>query len=167
MERTRRAIADADLLLVVVDGSLEMSAEDLEVFAHAEGRGHVIVRNKCDVPTFLNDENKDDHAINVSALTGTGLEDLRVAIIKNFGGVASEDTGVLITNARHHDLLRNALEGLKSASNLWDTKATEELTLVGLHNALQFLGQITGETTTEDLVRYLCYVLHWEIGHGI
>jgi len=111
----------------------------------------VLARNKCDVPSFVNHHN-EQRAISVSALTGWGLEDLRAAIIQSFGGLESEETGVLITNSRHHDLLRNALEGLTSASDLWDTKASEELTLVGLHNALQFLGQITGETTTEEIL---------------
>ena len=152
VERTRRAIADADLLLVVVDGSVEMSPEDLEVLSQSEGKRFVMARNKCDVPSFLSHDNKEHPGINVSALTGSGLEDLRAAIIQNFGGVESEDSGVLITNSRHHDLLRNAIEGLKSASDLWDTKASEELTLVGLHNALQFMGQITGETTTEEIL---------------
>ena len=57
-----------------------------------------------------------------------------------------------MTDARHHDLLIRAREDILSSINLLDQNASEELTLIGLHNALRYLGQITGETTPEDLL---------------
>ena len=58
----------------------------------------------------------------------------------------------MITDSRHYDLLRRAGESIAEAVNLLSEHAGEELVLVGLHNALRFLGEITGETTTEDLL---------------
>jgi tRNA modification GTPase len=59
---------------------------------------------------------------------------------------------LLITNARHHDLLLRAVEALESSTRLLVEGASEELLLVGLHNALRYLNEITGETTTEEIL---------------
>jgi len=88
----------------------------------------------------------------ISAKTGEGLDDLRKAIIDPFSFKEINTTGFLVTDARHHDLLlrtKNEIE--QSISNL-DAKLSEEITLIGLHNALRYLGEITGETTTEDML---------------
>jgi tRNA modification GTPase len=60
--------------------------------------------------------------------------------------------GLLITDARHFDLLRRARASLESSAVLLEQRASEELLLVGLYNALRFLGEITGETTPEDVL---------------
>ena len=152
VERTRQAMADADLLLVVVDGSVDLAAEDHEVLSHAEGARHIVARNKSDLASFPNCVSGKHSAINVSAFTGSGLDDLRAAILQPFGSVDTAESTVLITDSRHFDLLRRAIQGLESSTVLWDENASEELTLVGLNNALQFLGEITGETTTEEIL---------------
>ncbi len=152
VERTRQAMADADLLLVVVDGSVDLAAEDHEVLAHAEGARHIVARNKSDLLSFRDCVSGKDRAISVSAFTGSGLDDLRAAILEPFGSVDIAESSVLVTDSRHFDLLRRAIRALESSTVLWDENASEELTLVGLNNALQFLGEITGETTTEEIL---------------
>jgi len=64
----------------------------------------------------------------------------------------TEDGSLLITNARHYDLLCNASRELKTARECFRNRHSEELVLAPLHNALKLLGQITGETTTEDIL---------------
>jgi tRNA modification GTPase len=59
---------------------------------------------------------------------------------------------LLITNARHHDLLARSIEAIASSEQLLIERASEELVLVGLHKALRDLGAITGETTTEEIL---------------
>jgi tRNA modification GTPase len=85
-------------------------------------------------------------------LTGEGLEKLSTAILKAFGNVDSEEVGLLVTDSRHYDLLRRAESWLAQSQEALSAAASEELVLVGLHNALRFLGEITGETTTEDIL---------------
>ena len=58
----------------------------------------------------------------------------------------------MITNARHYDLLRRASDALRSAETSLGERASEELILVGLYDALRYLGEITGETTPEDVL---------------
>ena len=156
IERTRRALADADLLLVVVDGSTDLTAADLEVLSYASPTRHVVARNKSDTSSFRQSGTEKmtnvAKTINVSALTGSGLNELRAAIVEPFGSVESSEAGVLITDARHYDLLQRAIAGLGSSTELWDKNASEELVLVGLKNALGFLGEITGETTAEEIL---------------
>lgn len=152
--RTHRAIADADLLLVVIDGTGELLDEDRELLDQARTTKSVVVVNKCDVSGFqdpLSSNLNLDHVI-VSALTGSGLDMLRTAILAPFGSVDSENVGLLVTNARHHDLLCRATAGLTASAKLVAEKASEEIVLTGLHDALRFLGEITGETTSEDIL---------------
>jgi tRNA modification GTPase len=90
--------------------------------------------------------------VSVSAATEEGLSDLRAAILKPFVNGNGAGEGLMITNARHHDLLMRAINSIASSEELIRTDASEEIVLIGLHNALRFLGEITGETTTEDML---------------
>jgi len=154
IERTRRAMGDADLVLVVLDGSAELGPLDHDLINQTEQTPRVLVMNKSDLPTFepLACCVDGQQAINVSARTGDGLRDLRAAILASLNADRSDDSGLLITNARHYDLLINAQRELEVARAALRERHTEELVLVPLHNALRFLGQITGETTTEDIL---------------
>jgi tRNA modification GTPase len=153
VERTHRAMADADLLLVVIDGSTEMLPEDLVVLSQARLMAHVVVVNKYDLPQVrLGEELSQHKMVHISALTGEGLDHLSTAILEPFGSVDSEAAGLLITDSRHNDLLRRAQSSLEESMELLEQSASEELVLVGLHNALKFLGEITGETTAEDIL---------------
>lgn len=155
IERTQQAIADADLLIVVLDGSSQLSAEDLAALSQSIERKHIVAINKSDLSNVaefdsqLMDQRK---VVHVSALTGEGIEDLTAAILEPFGSVDSESVGLLITDSRHHDLLKRAEASLAESGRLLKAEAGEEIVLVGLHNALGFLGAITGETTTEDIL---------------
>lgn len=162
VERSRMAVADADLVLVVLDASETLSAEDRQILESIKDLLHVIVYNKIDKVTeadviidSLGDVSENDAAaeiVTVSAKTGIGLEHLKQSIVRPFLTEDKTDAGFLVTDARHFDLLVRAREEILSSLTLLDQKASEELTLIGLHNALNYLGQITGETTTEDML---------------
>jgi tRNA modification GTPase len=153
VERTRQSMADADLLIVVIDGSEDLRAEDLEVLSQARTSRHIVALNKSDLPSFANDRDTfEGTAVDVSAVTGDGLEMLRAAIMEPFGSVDSSHAGLLITDARHYDLLLRARAEIESSLELLQSGASEELVLLGLHNGLRFLGQVTGETTTEEIL---------------
>jgi tRNA modification GTPase len=90
--------------------------------------------------------------VHLSALTAEGLEHLTTAILAPFDTVDSEGVGLLVTDSRHYDLLRRTESSLEESLVGLREGSSEELVLVGLHNALKFLGEITGETTTEDIL---------------
>ena len=148
MERTRRAMGDSDLVLVVLDGSTELGPSDLDLLSQTENTRRLVVRNKSDLPGFA----ASSGCINVSARTGEGLTTLRSAILASLHNNGIEDGSLLITNARHYDLLCSTQRELEAARSALREGHSEELVLAPLHNALRFLGQITGETTTEDIL---------------
>ena len=155
IERTRAAMADADLLLIVIDGSADLTDSERAFLRSTESK-RAIALNKSDLPTFrdrlrceVDDQMK---VIAVSAKTRLGLDDLRAAILEPFNLSESHNSGLLITNARHYDLLTRARKELESARQHFKNRTSEELILVGMHNALRFLGDISGETTTEEML---------------
>jgi tRNA modification GTPase len=146
IERTKRAITDADLVLQVVDGS-DCKAEVLKDFSSPS----ILVVNKSDLgPSAIVAEGLTK--VSVSAMNGDGLDELRAAILRTLDRRDGTNEGLLITNARHHDLLSRAATEIGMAIELLKTQAGEELVLIPLHNALRFLGQITGETTNDEIL---------------
>jgi len=154
VDRTRREAADSDLLIVVIDGSESLTEEDREVLSEAADRRYIIALNKSDLGGFSAARITDDPStiVSVSAMTAAGLEGLRAAILQPFTNGNANGEGLLITNARHHDLLTRAMDAIRSSENLLRDSASEEIVLVGLLNALRYLGEITGETTSDEIL---------------
>jgi tRNA modification GTPase len=161
IDRSRRAAADADLLIVVLDGSEPLTTDDRDLLADVADKLHILAVNKRDLQTFslpepIESENPGGvtrvASLSVSALTEEGLDDLRAAILKPFENGNAAIDGLLITNARHHDLLLRSVAAIASSEELVRARASEELILIGLHNALRYLGEITGETTTDAIL---------------
>jgi tRNA modification GTPase len=155
VERSLQAMADADLLVVVVDGSEGLLPDDFAVLSQAETRRHLVVINKCDLPQTASLDHQTENlqaAIHLSALTAQGLEDLIAAILAPFGDIESTHAGLLVTDSRHFDLLRRSQNSLEESLGALRNHASEEVVLVGLLNGLRFLGEITGETTPDDIL---------------
>ena len=163
VERSRRAMADADLVIAMLDVSEIETAEDVEILESVADLEHIVVVNKTDISSPEATENyirglraelpeADPRIIAISAKTGSGLDELRQAIVEPFAPREIESSGFLVSDARHHDLLLRAKTETDTALSLLDQKMSEEIILVGLHNALRYLGQITGETTTENML---------------
>lgn len=159
VERARGAMSDADVVLVLIDVSEEVASEDLAVIESVRGLEYVIVLNKIDKvnPEAVDGawrqlESAHGRIVGVSAKTGAGLEGLERAIVAPFENGESANAGFLVTDARHHDLLIRASHEVGRSIEQLDNGLSEEIILVGLHNALRFLGEITGETTTEDML---------------
>ena len=156
IERTRRAIADADIMVAVLDGSQPLVDEDEEIVREASGNRCVVALNKSDLESFCSNKARqiDDNliSVSVSAKTGNGLDALCAEIIKPFTAGCLDENSFVITNARHYDLLRRTSEALQAAQDLLRENATEELILANLYESLRFLGEITGETTPEEIL---------------
>jgi tRNA modification GTPase len=150
IERSYRAMADADLTLVVVDISAPLESEDRALIERAETQGrHVIVGNKCD----LGVPNKLQGSVLVSALTGEGIAELRSAIINLIAphGRIEQDGG-FITSLRHEQLLKESREALEQARNATIHSIPHEMLLLDLYAALRPIDAITGATTADDIL---------------
>ena len=152
VERARRTMVDADLVVVLLDGSQNLNAEDRTILAEAEELNHIIAINKNDLKKIDHNLNGGLKVLRISAKTGQGLEELQKAMIEPFSRPDMDNAGFLVSDARHHDLLLHARQEIETSINLLNQKMSEEIVLIGLHNALGYLGQITGETTTEDML---------------
>lgn len=160
VERSRRTMADADIVVVMLDGSEELTTDDTEILESVRDLNHLVLINKADISTLDGIEALRSHArltinhqpLTISAKTHEGLEKLKNSIIEPFAPEDIESSGFLVTDARHHDLLLRSGAEIERSLGLLDQKMSEEIVLIGLHNSLRFLGQITGETTTEDML---------------
>ncbi len=154
VERSKQVMADSDLVVVLLDGSQNLTVQDEEILSQTSGLQHIIAVNKIDLLTEATQISKEikSQVIGVSAKTGEGLSKLQKAIVEPFKPQDIESSGFLVSDARHNDLLLRAKSEIENSLILLDQKMSEEITLIGLHNALRFLGQITGETTTEDML---------------
>ncbi len=154
VERSKQVMADSDLVIVLLDGSENLTVEDNEILSQTTDLQHIIAINKIDLPAEIAQISKQNKSqiIRVSAKTGEGLGELQKAIVEPFKPQDVEFSGFLVSDARHNDLLIRAKSEIENSLGLLDQKMSEEIVLIGLHNALRFLGQITGETTTEDML---------------
>lgn len=166
VQRSKQAMADADLVVAILDSSEELTEEDLDVLAESQETNRVIVLNKTDkidrrrlsgfsqkvADAIPLPEKENARAVPTSAVTGEGLEELKRSIVEPFDAGGSESAGFLVSDARHFDLLARSGQAVRESVALLRSGKSEEIVLIGLHNALGYLGQITGETTTEDML---------------
>ncbi len=152
VERSKRTMADADLVVVLLDGSENLTAEDKEIFNQVKDLNHLIAVNKSDLEQSKIKLDEIEKVLHISAKTGDGLSELQKAVIEPFSAHDTENTGFLISDARHNDLLRRSILEIETSCRLTDERMSEEIILIGLHNSMRFLGEITGETTTEDML---------------
>ena len=156
VERSKRLMADADMVIVLLDSSQDLTDEDKEILESTNELNCLIALNKIDLNGHKNSKfqipNSKSQIVKVSAKTGEGLENLQNAIIEPFNPIEIEKDGFLVSDARHYDLLLRTKIEIENSLTLFENKVSEEIVLIGLHNAMRYLGEITGETTTEDML---------------
>ena len=168
MARSRQAMADADVVVLVLDGTLESHVEDLAIVkAEVDGKGRgeagrrlVVVRNKSDLfveGAAAGPELGDDgvEVVETSTVSGAGVTELRGAILRTVRGEGSTREGAMLTNLRQHGAIAGALSALADARSAAETGLPHELLLMDLHRGLRSLDELTGTTTTEDILRLI------------
>jgi tRNA modification GTPase len=154
IRKSMEALADADLVLVVVDATQQISEEDRELLRQVEGRAGIVVENKVDVGSSqLSALSSQLSRVRTSALTGEGIPELRAAILRQVRGEGgSQIENGFLTNVRHQKLVADSLAGLDAARNAVAGHVPHEMMLLDLYNALRPLDEITGATTTDDIL---------------
>jgi tRNA modification GTPase len=158
VERSRRVMSDVDAILLVLDASVPWCEEEERVRISLSAASCVVAFNKSDLAGAWTEREKGKYGeqwpcLDVSALTGAGIEELRRAIHQQFfGGAARERDGLLVTNLRHCQCLEAAQKRLDAAAAALRAGMSEEFVLTDLHSGLRKLGEITGETTVEEIL---------------
>lgn len=161
IRKSIEALADADLVLVVLDASEQRTKEDDELLAQAGHRPAIIVDNKSDLRTEVAIPGSGRFGetggtpINTSALTGDGIAELRAAILQHIGGETGMRESGFLTNVRHAGLIKDSLAALGAAQTAVTNKVPHEMLLLDLYNALRPLDAITGATTTDDILNLI------------
>jgi len=156
IRKSMEALADADLVLVVLDASQGETGEDAKLLRLAVNRAVIVVGNKSDLGTSGQWSVASGQKVLTSAITGEGIADLRSAILRHIGGGApvQSESGFL-TSVRHQGLIQDSLAGLDAAKNAVAGKVPHEMLLLDLYNALRPLDGITGATTTDDILNLI------------
>ncbi len=158
VERSKEALARADLLLVVLDASQALSEEDREVISLAAEQPCITVLNKQDLDPVLTREEIEAllpgcRCVEISASQGFGMTALE-DVIEDFissGGVRREED-LLVTNVRHEALLRRASEELAEAASMTERAEALDFIEVNCRAAFDLLGAITGETAGDEVI---------------
>ena len=155
ISRSRQALEQADLILVVLDGHVELQPADEDILALLGRKPCLIVVNKSDLPLVLDVQQLPTglpHIV-VSAQTGEGLmlaEETMLEMI--LGGDVQPRDDVLVSNPRHKAALSRALDCVRTAQEAHRAGVPADFISIDLAEALDLLGQITGETADEELL---------------
>lgn len=156
IRKSLEALADADLILIVLDSAQPIAEEDYELLNHARDRRAVIVENKSDLFTKSSIVKSDLPRVRTSATTGAGIPELRAEIQRHIRGDAAKQTETgFLTSVRHQGLVNDSLGALDAASVAVQNHIPHEMILLDLYNALRPLDEITGATTTDDILNLI------------
>lgn len=151
--RSMETVSEADITLVVLDSSRPFDADDERALRKTESVPRIIVINKVDLASRLECPSPELVSLRVSALSGTGVDDLRKAIGEFLVGRnsdASED--FVLTSRRQRESLEIAIGHLRIASEAVVRGVPHEMVLLDLYAALSALGELTGDVVTEDIL---------------
>lgn len=158
VEKSRRLLQDAELVICVVDGAEGLTAEDEEILQAASEKPCVIIVNKSDLKIDttlqqLQDRFGIDKVMPLSARTNEGI-DRFAAWLKNYvyGSEGTLSDGVYVQNARHEELLRQALQSLQDAQRAAQERLPYDCIVIDVRNAIDLLGEITGDTVQDEII---------------
>ena len=155
IKRTRAAQGEADLLLVVLDGTVPLTSDDRDLLEAINDRKHLVLLNKSDLPQTLATEAALTGHLTyaISATTGLGVERMKSALRAQLvsGGFEGAES-VTVTNVRHRDALRRAGESLDQALESVQGGMAGELVSIDVRAAADALGEITGAITTDEIL---------------
>ena len=156
VERSKKALAEADLVLLVLDASNELTDKDLELLELSKNSNRIVLLNKTDLPEKIDSTQISGDFIRISALKNENLNAVEEKINQIFfaGEIEAKDATVL-SNARHISIVEEALKALKEANYGLALGLPVDLIQVDVTHCWQLLGEITGEAAPDELITQL------------
>jgi tRNA modification GTPase len=159
--RSREALADAALVLIVLDATQPLNDEERKLLSVVRERPAVVVINKTDLWTAdqtplnaISTESNEPDVVHTSALTGQGITGLRERILRLATGGAASEPGML-TSLRHQQAVHTGLEALEAAAEANANAIPHEMILIDLYRSLWALDSLTGQTTPDDILNLI------------
>lgn len=158
IEKSREIASTADLVIALFDSSKDLDDEDLEILEIAKNKKSIIILNKMDLEAKINEKNekiKQTNApiIKISALKKEGIEKLEEEITKLFNlNEINLDNEIVITNARHKNLISKAIENVKKTKKTMKNEMPLDIVAIFIKDILEDLANITGEIVTDDII---------------
>ena len=153
--RAQAARQIASVVILLLDGSQALTSDDHALLEETSHVPRVIAVNKSDLPDAWSLEAVQASALKVSILTGTGLAELRQAVLKAVGGAEDLRDVPAITNIRHIELMTRAHDALRRAEAAATASTPEEFVLADLTEARALLEEVTGTRTADDLLGHI------------
>ena len=158
IEKSRKAVKEADLIIAIFDGSKPLDNEDDEIINLIKDKTVIIVINKEDISKpnkdVLDRLNIGKTIINISALKKEGINEIYEEIAKMFEtDKITNDSAFAITNLRHKNAIVNAKENVCKAIQTINDKMPIDVIAIQIKDVLESLGTITGESVTEDIIK--------------
>ncbi len=150
--RSREALAEASLVLVVLDATQSINDEERTLLTAVQSRPSVVVINKSDLAAP--DSARSDSALRTSALSGDGIAALRERIVTLATGGAAAEPG-LLTSVRHQLAISTARSALNDAGQANSNGIPHEMILIDLYRSLWALDTLTGQTTPDDILNLI------------
>lgn len=154
-----REIADsADLIIAIFDSTKELAGEDLEILELAKNKKSIIILNKIDLGSVLDENNQklkeaSKNIIKISALNKIGIEDLYEKITELFNlSEINLDNEIIVTNIRQKNLISKAIEKIKETRETIYNKMPLDIVAIYIKEILEALGSITGEIVSDDII---------------
>lgn len=155
VEKSKKALANADLILFLLDGSSSLTDEDMELYTLIKDKKHIVIINKNDLRkddfSF-----EDDNIVYISAKEKTGIEELESKIEQLFElNELDTDNEILVTNVRHRNLIITAISGISDAINTVTSGLPVDMISINVKSAIKSLGEILGESISDDVLSKL------------
>ena len=152
-------VAEADMVILVVDGSRRLDARDWEIIDEVKEKKKVVAINKRDLPIKISMDQfqralPNTRAVEISALKNQGIDKLKGCLYSTLtkDGIGPDTGEVVVVNARHKKALEGSLQCVRRAKEGIEGKIPLELVALELRSCLDHLGEIGGETTTEEVL---------------
>ncbi|MCB2356633.1 tRNA uridine-5-carboxymethylaminomethyl(34) synthesis GTPase MnmE [Clostridium estertheticum] len=156
VETSKQKIDEADLVILMLDSSMDLSREDIEIIDYIKEKKYIVLLNKSDLGGKIDISElrnlKSKYITEISIKTGFGLDDLKNNIKDLFFNGEIKTEGVFVTNNRHKQSLIRAKENLESSLNALEYTSAIDLASIDIRNAWMNLGEITGEALDEDII---------------
>lgn len=147
VERSKKAIEEAELVVLMIDLSRPLDDEDDELLKLTDNKKRIIVANKSDIKAV-----EFNNAIEISVKTGDGMDKLSAEVRSLYNLGELESGGIVVTNLRHISSLTRVKETLERACDAVENGLPQDLAALDIYVAIDILGEITGDTVSESIV---------------